>query len=365
MEYLSELKQDNALVTPLAIEKVERLANRLVLTVGLSLNDDIDILVDYLKRPGRGMGGSLMLRSAQIFEENEYTDQELDFAAAIEIMNAAILMVDDWVDESDFRKGQTTPHVKYRNQFAESEVLTVERSQHLADSQAIQLAVLAMHMAGAVVNEKEQPLAARQFFSDNLIQITSGLMLETTVLSRPGIQNKTAVKRVYTNKTGRYSVANPVGVGALAAGADEATFRKLQEASISIGLGFQYQDDLMGIFGNPEATGKPNKDDIEEGFYTAIVNEAKSRMSSSDFEALSIYHGKKISDSQHKEYINLLDRYCIGEHVARLAVAKFELAGNQLDELWQTDWNIYFKVYIESLIGFLMKKDHVSGQEEH
>ena len=43
------------------------------------------------------------------------------------------------------------------------------------------------------------------------------------------------------------------------------------EIGDALGMVFQLRDDVLGVFGNPETTGKPAGDDIREGKRTALI----------------------------------------------------------------------------------------------
>ena len=65
-------------------------------------------------------------------------------------------------------------------------------------------------------------------------------------------------------KTAQYSVAAPLGCGAMLAGASAASVETLQRLGRFAGVAFQLQDDLAGLFGDPLATGKPTDCDLRE-----------------------------------------------------------------------------------------------------
>jgi geranylgeranyl diphosphate synthase type I len=53
-------------------------------------------------------------------------------------------------------------------------------------------------------------------------------------------------------------------IGAILGGADEGAVAALAEFGLHLGLAFQAVDDLLGIWGRPEATGKPAAGDLRE-----------------------------------------------------------------------------------------------------
>ena len=66
-------------------------------------------------------------------------------------------------------------------------------------------------------------------------------------------------------KSAKYSVEHPVAIGAALAGADEQFLDACAAFSLPLGEAFQLRDDVLGVFGDPETTGKPAGDDIREG----------------------------------------------------------------------------------------------------
>ena len=69
-------------------------------------------------------------------------------------------------------------------------------------------------------------------------------------------------------------MARPLQLGAEIAGADEATLAALEGFGHDVGVAFQLRDDLLGVFGDPEVTGKPAGDDLREGKRTLLIAEA-------------------------------------------------------------------------------------------
>src|SRR5690625_3555196 len=66
-------------------------------------------------------------------------------------------------------------------------------------------------------------------------------------------------------------------LGAALADASEALRTGLGQAGELAGEAFQLRDDVLGVFGDPEATGKPAGDDLREGKRTVLVAHALER----------------------------------------------------------------------------------------
>ena len=71
-----------------------------------------------------------------------------------------------------------------------------------------------------------------------------------------------SVLEVARLKSGNYTVRRPLEIGAAMAGCDEHTLARLGEYGSALGEAFQLRDDILGIFGSPAATGKPNGGDL-------------------------------------------------------------------------------------------------------
>jgi geranylgeranyl diphosphate synthase type I len=74
-----------------------------------------------------------------------------------------------------------------------------------------------------------------------------------------------AARRIAVLKSGRYSIEEPLLIGASLAGADDDWMAHLQAFGAPLGEAFQLRDDLLGSFGDRSSVGKPVDSDIREG----------------------------------------------------------------------------------------------------
>ncbi|KAB1643762.1 polyprenyl synthetase family protein [Pseudoclavibacter sp. CFCC 14310] len=72
-------------------------------------------------------------------------------------------------------------------------------------------------------------------------------------------------------KTARYSFVAPVRIGAMLAGADARQISNLSDMARHAGIAFQLTDDLIGVFGDADITGKSTKVDLQRGTRTALI----------------------------------------------------------------------------------------------
>jgi geranylgeranyl diphosphate synthase type I len=100
--------------------------------------------------------------------------------------------------------------------------------------------------------------------------VVKGQILDVTETA----QDAVAVEAMHVLKTASYTVTGPVVMGAVLADAPDAVVAGLTAFAEPLGVAFQLRDDVLGVFGDPRATGKPAGGDLRCGKRTAVVVEA-------------------------------------------------------------------------------------------
>ena len=80
-----------------------------------------------------------------------------------------------------------------------------------------------------------------------------------------------AVRQVMIFKSAKYTIERPLHLGASMAGANDEQLKTLTHYAIPLGVAFQLRDDVLGVFGDPQTTGKPAGDDVREGKRTMLI----------------------------------------------------------------------------------------------
>ena len=80
--------------------------------------------------------------------------------------------------------------------------------------------------------------------------------------------------RVVRYKSAKYTIERPLHLGAALAGAAPEVIEAFSAYGLPLGEAFQLRDDVLGVFGDPETTGKPAGDDLREGKRTVLVAKA-------------------------------------------------------------------------------------------
>jgi geranylgeranyl diphosphate synthase type I len=103
--------------------------------------------------------------------------------------------------------------------------------------------------------------------------------------------HETDVEIYYPLKTGSYTVRGPLVFGAILAGAPPEVVNTLDRYARPLGVAFQMQDDLLGVFGDPNRTGKPVGDDLRRGAHTAIAQHARRLLDPSQLASFEAVFG--------------------------------------------------------------------------
>ena len=173
----------------------------------------------------------------------------LPVAAGIQLIHDFSLIHDDIEDDSATRRGRPTVW----------KLWGLPQGINTGDGMFV-LAHLAVHRLAETGTPAELTLEVLRRFSATILTICEGQFLD---LSYEG--NLRIGEADYLAMIGRKTAAlvgAAAELGALVGGADEPTVRALAEFGVSLGLAFQIQDDVLGVWGDPEVTGKPFAADL-------------------------------------------------------------------------------------------------------
>ena len=201
-------------------------------------------------------------------------DPLLRAAASLDLLHASLLVHDDLLDGSDTRRGAPSAHRRFEA------LLPGPRATRFGEAAAILLGdVLFSWSAEMFESAGLSPEAIRDaapVLATMRSEVLLGQYLDVaaafgaTDRSTRQAQIHTAEK-VLEFKSARYSVRRPAELGATLGEAPPGLLAALGTYGSLLGRAFQLRDDILGVFGDPEATGKPAGDDIREGKRTVLV----------------------------------------------------------------------------------------------
>jgi geranylgeranyl diphosphate synthase, type I len=230
-------------------------------------------------------------------------------AAALELLHASALVHDDLMDASDTRRGRPSVH----RSFSTSHLAAGWRGdpEQYGAAAAVLLGDLLLSWSDELLRHCGLPddavLAALRFFDTTRSEVIAGQFLDVSVQAR-GDADVEQSMRVLRYKSAKYSVERPLHIGAALAGASPSTVEALSAYGLPLGEAFQLRDDLLGVFGDPEVTGKPAGDDLSEGKRTVLVALALQGSAEGDARRLDAALGHPLEDREVAELQRLIER---------------------------------------------------------
>ena len=187
------------------------------------------------------------------------------------------------MDASDVRRGRPATHRAF-GELHERSGWRGDPEQYGAAA-AILLGDLLLSWADELLRTcglaGERVRAAQAFFDLTRSEVVTGQFLDVSAQAR-GASDVDLAMNVLRYKSAKYSIERPLHIGAALAGASSADDRELTRFGLPLGEAFQLRDDLLGVFGDPETTGKPAGDDLTEGKRTVLVALALDGLSPAD-----------------------------------------------------------------------------------
>ena len=165
-------------------------------------------------------------------------------AAVVEFIHTATLLHDDVVDESDLRRGRKTANALFGNA---PSVLVGD----FLYSRSFQLMV-----------ELER-MPVMRILADTTNAIAEGEVLQLLHIRNPDTDEPAYLKVIERKTAVLFAAATRIG--ALLAGADQATQQRLHDYGMALGYAFQIADDVLDYSADEAALGKHLGDDLAEG----------------------------------------------------------------------------------------------------
>lgn len=175
----------------------------------------------------------------------------LPAAAAVELVHNFSLVHDDIQDNSPKRRGRDTAWVKWGAPMA----INVGDALFVLSSQAI-IDLKENYPAETVVR-------AAEILHNTCLDLTRGQFLDMSYEKRTDLTTDDYWHMIAGKTAALLSAC--CHIGAVLGGADEARQDAFRSFGQYLGLAFQVQDDILGIWGNEAVTGKSAASDLVEG----------------------------------------------------------------------------------------------------
>ncbi len=216
-------------------------------------------------------------------------------ATGLELFQAAALIHDDVMDDSDTRRGLPAMHRRFADMHRGAAWLGAP--QRFGDAAAILIGDLCLAWSDELLTGSGLDPATlargRPVFDRMRTELMGGQYLDMLEQARAGAGAEAAerARTVIRYKSAKYTIEHPLLLGGSLAGAAPDLLSAYSTYGLPLGEAFQLRDDVLGVFGDPSQTGKPAGDDLREGKRTMLVAFAMDRATPAQQAALRSHLG--------------------------------------------------------------------------
>jgi geranylgeranyl diphosphate synthase type I len=236
--------------------------------------------------------------------------QALPAAAAIELLHNFTLIHDDIEDRDRTRRGRPTLWAVW----GEPQAIN-------AGDALFTLAYRSLFNLQTTQVPPETVLRAVNRYTDAVLHITEGQHLDLSFEAESEVDEATYLAMIRGKTAALLGLA--CELGGMLAGAPEARLTALREFGVELGIAFQMQDDWLGLWGNPEQTGKPVGSDLRNRKKTLPILHGIAH--STAFQAL-MTSNTPIDDAHVVEGLALLEAAGSQEYTRAQAFAHHQTA---------------------------------------
>lgn len=251
----------------------------------------------------------------------------IDAACAIELLHLALVIHDDVIDGDHHRRGE----MNIAGAFAWDATMRGV-SEHTAngwgDSTALLAGDLVLTLAHSLIARLDLPQTQREalltVFEDTVFESVAGEQHDVWLSLQIEQTHPSQVMMMAEQKTAAYSFDAPLRLAAVLAGVEPAVIDELSAIGRRIGVIYQLRDDVLGVFGDPNKTGKSTLSDLREGKQTLLIAYARADETWPEVaplfgdSQLSIPDAQRLRDVVEKSGARLFVDSLIDEHCEKV-----------------------------------------------
>ena len=300
--------------------------------------EPVDVVAQLVANGGKRLRPALVYWSYRACGGVDDT-QVLPLALSTELLHTFLLIHDDIMDHADVRRGQPAAHVRFARAHRERGL------RGDADDFGASVGILAGDLAHTYAVELFTGLASsaspatsarwpelHRTFAKMCQEVIGGQYLELLLAQRRGVSREDELMEILRLKSGRYTAERPVQLGSILAGASVSVRAELSRYGAAVGEAFQLQDDLLGMFGDAAAVGKPVGGDLREGKYTFLVHHAQERSTPEERKRLEAALGDPdLDDAEVAAVQAILERSGARRIVTEMVTTRLDAAAAALE----------------------------------
>ncbi|AFH42444.1 polyprenyl synthetase family protein [Fervidicoccus fontis] len=272
-----------------------------------------------LKAGGKRLRPALVFASGYAFGGSE--KYLLPFAAGVELLHNFTLIHDDIMDNDDYRRGVPTVHKLWG-------IPTAILAGDLLFSYSL---YLPLHSCDDF-EIKDRCIKASKKLAWASLTVAEGQALDMSFEKKESVSEEEYMNMI--EKKTAALIESSAYIGATIGGADEKDLMHISEFGRKIGIAFQIVDDILGIFGKEEETGKPVYSDIREGKKTLLIIRALALSNKEERNKLISILGKKgLGKEEYAVAARIIEELGVLEYANIKARNLAEEAKSHLDEI--------------------------------
>ena len=225
---------------------------------------------DFTMNGGKRVRPILTVAGYNLFQE--FDQRIIRASISIELTQSYLLIHDDVMDQSEIRRGKPSFHAGIRESIPQG---TSDRKR-LSENLAIVAGDLADSFANEAITRSgfghRETLQATDLLSEIVEYTGYGQLLDINSTMDEEFGQKDLM-RLHLWKTAKYTIEGPLMMGAALSGS-EKNLKPLSYYGYLLGLAFQLQDDILGLYGDEKTIGKSVKNDVNEGKKTLLMIKA-------------------------------------------------------------------------------------------
>lgn len=217
----------------------------------------------------------------------------LQAASALEFLQGCALVHDDVMDASDIRRGNPSIHKRFEQLHQNGN--WAGSAELFGTGGAVLLGDLMLSWADQMLlTSGIEPVALKRgkhLYDLMRTELMAGQYLDLYNQAKRGGSLDEALN-VIRFKSAKYTIERPLQLGCNLALGDAVLVLSFADYGLPLGEAFQLRDDLLGVFGDPQETGKPSGSDLQEGKRTVLIELAFQMANSSQKLVLDELFGK-------------------------------------------------------------------------
>lgn len=309
---------------------------------------------EHNMRPAKRIRGAFVVYGymlGQKVDNIKDLDQRIwQIACGVELVHTALLMHDDFMDMDKVRRGKPTTQEYFAN-----------GDSHFGDCMAVCLGDAVLCIGYEMIQksgfEAEKILLVMNQIQRGVTNTTFGQAYDTYI-AKSGRITEENVLNLHRAKTAIYTYENPLLMGGFLSDLPDSALNILRDYSKNGGIAFQLQDDILGVYGDEEKTGKSVDSDLLQGKVTLMVVKTLEVTDSKSKEKIrKVWGGLTASTEEIGEVKEIMKDCGAYEYNKQKAVEYAQMAVESARKLRDLELNSVAIDFVEGVAAYMVERD--------